>query len=73
MSAPLPASGAGVRTSTSAGGVHSRAPAHNNSFAFKHNAGSQKTAKIARIPNTGVCGRCHDIVEWRKKCGSARR
>lgn len=45
----------------------SRAPAHQNSFAFKHNPNSKKTKKIAAIPNVGVCKRCHDIIEWRKK------
>jgi len=53
--------------------VHSRAPAHQNSFAFKHNKNSKKTKKIAAIPNVGVCKRCHDIIEWRKKYRKVRR
>ena len=44
-----------------------RAPKHQNSFAFKHNPGSKKTEKILSSPNTGVCRRCHDKIEWRKK------
>lgn len=63
----------GVRPSTSAGGKHSRAPAHENKFAFRHNPGSKKTAAIARIPNNGVCGRCHDIIEWKKKYRKYKR
>jgi hypothetical protein len=43
------------------------APAHNNKFAFKHNPKSKKTAKIAKIPNHGVCLRCEEQIEWRKK------
>lgn len=47
--------------------AHSRAPAYQNAFAFKHNPNSRKTRSILAIPNTGLCGRCHDIVEWKKK------
>ena len=63
----------GVRPSTSAGGTHSRSPAHENKFAFRHNPGSKKTATIARIPNNGVCGRCHEIIEWKKKYRKYKR
>lgn len=38
-----------------------------NKPAFHHNPRSRKTAKIAAIPNSGVCTRCHAIIEWRKK------
>jgi len=51
---------------------YSRAPAHQNSFAFTHNKNSKKTRVIASIPNTGVCKRCHDIIEWRKKYRKVR-
>ena len=46
---------------------HSRAPAHQNTFAFRHNKNSRKTKAILGIPNTGLCARCHDIIEWKKK------
>ena len=49
------------------GGGYSRAPKHQNSFAFKHNPNSRKTRAIAGIPNTGLCGRCHDQIEWKKR------
>eukprot|EP00984_Skeletonema_dohrnii_P020896 scaffold10294_cov102-Skeletonema_dohrnii-CCMP3373.AAC.6 len=44
-----------------------RAPKHQNSFAFRHNPKSKKTDKILNSPNVGVCRRCHDKIEWRKK------
>ena len=44
-----------------------RAPAHQNSFAFRHNPKSKKTEKILSSPNVGVCGRCRDKIEWRKR------
>jgi len=43
-----------------------RKPAHQNSFAFKHNPKSKLTDKILSSPNVGVCRRCHDKIEWRK-------
>lgn len=42
-------------------------PKHQNSFAFRHNPGSKKTDKILSSPNVGVCRRCYDKIEWRKK------
>ena len=44
-----------------------RAPAHQNSYAFQHNPKSKKTEKILSSPNVGVCRRCHEKIEWRKK------
>lgn len=44
-----------------------RAPKHQNTFAFRHNPKSKKTDKILNSPNVGVCRRCHDKIEWRKK------
>ena len=40
----------------------SRAPAHQNSFAFKHNPNSKKTAKILASPIRGVCDKCKEKV-----------
>ncbi|KAL0481664.1 hypothetical protein AKO1_010334, partial [Acrasis kona] len=40
---------------------------HQNLFAFKHNKGSKKTRKIQLTPNKGVCEKCHEMIEWRKK------
>jgi len=42
-------------------------PAHQNKFAFQHNPKSKLTEKILSSPNQGVCRRCHDKIEWRKK------
>ena len=47
--------------------ARSKRPAHQNSTAFKHNPNSRLTARIASIPNDGLCHRCHAIIEWRKK------
>uniref|UniRef100_A0A7S1G255 Uncharacterized protein n=1 Tax=Corethron hystrix TaxID=216773 RepID=A0A7S1G255_9STRA len=44
-----------------------RPPAHQNSFAFRHNPKSKLTEKILSSPNVGCCRRCHDKIEWRKK------
>ena len=47
--------------------VRGKRPAHQNSTAFKHNPNSRLTARIAAIPNDGLCTHCHAIIEWRKK------
>jgi len=44
-----------------------RTPAHQNQFAFRHNPKSKKTAQILESPIAGVCRRCHDKLEWRKR------
>ena len=44
-----------------------RAPAHQNTFAFRHNPKSKKTERILASPNVGVCTKCRDKIEWRKK------
>ena len=44
-----------------------RSPARQNDFAFQHNAKSKLTAKILGSPNVGVCSKCHDKIEWRRK------
>lgn len=42
-------------------------PAHQNTFAYRHNPKSKRTDKILASPNVGLCRRCHDKIEWRKK------
>lgn len=42
-------------------------PAHQNKKAFHGNPHSVKTAKIQALPNEGLCQKCHDIIEWKKK------
>lgn len=34
---------------------------------FRHNPKSKLTEKILASPNTGVCRRCYDKIEWRKQ------
>mmetsp|Transcript_4611 Transcript_4611/g.8868 ORF Transcript_4611/g.8868 Transcript_4611/m.8868 type:complete len:290 (-) Transcript_4611:83-952(-) len=48
-------------------GSSGRKPAHQNTFAFRHNPKSKLTEKILASPNVGVCRRCHDKIEWRKQ------
>jgi len=43
------------------------APRHQNRTAFKHNKNSKKTLTILSLPNEGLCPRCHEIIEWKKK------
>ena len=44
-----------------------RKPKHQNKFAFRHNKNSKLTKKILERPNQGLCLRCYDQIEWRKK------
>ena len=44
-----------------------RQPAHQNSWAFKHNTGSKKTARIARLPVHQMCLACTKVILWKKK------
>ena len=43
-----------------------RIPAFNNTFAFRHNPKSKKTAHILASPIQYCCRRCHDKIVWRK-------
>mmetsp|Transcript_17633 Transcript_17633/g.34684 ORF Transcript_17633/g.34684 Transcript_17633/m.34684 type:complete len:283 (-) Transcript_17633:334-1182(-) len=45
----------------------SRGQKHQNSFAFKHNKNSKKTLNILSIQHHGLCQRCDEKIEWRKK------
>jgi hypothetical protein len=53
--------------STRSGGGPKKGPRHQNRTAFKHNPHSTKSAKIDALPNEGLCARCSEIIEWRKK------
>jgi hypothetical protein len=52
--------------STRTGGGYSRAPAHQNRFAYKHNKNSKITKRIYSISHHGLCERCTEQIEWRK-------
>ncbi|CAN0538243.1 unnamed protein product, partial [Ectocarpus sp. 12 AP-2014] len=56
-----------MSTRKGAGATRTRKPKHQNTFAFRHNPKSQKTAKILASVNSGLCASCHDKVEWRKR------
>ncbi|CAI5744392.1 unnamed protein product [Peronospora destructor] len=53
--------------SSQRGNMKKRAPKHQNSFAFKHNPKSKKTERIMLMPIHGLCAKCHQQIEWRKK------
>eukprot|EP00977_Amphora_coffeiformis_P016601 scaffold5169_cov172-Amphora_coffeaeformis.AAC.32 len=44
-----------------------KGPAHQNTFAYRHNPNSKKTKQILESPNVHVCRRCHEKIEWRKQ------
>lgn len=44
-----------------------RKQAHQNTFAFRHNPNSVLTKEIKAISISGLCRRCNDKIEWRKK------
>lgn len=54
-----------MSTRKGAGATRTRKPKHQNTFAFRHNPKSQKTAKILASVNAGLCASCHDKVRER--------
>eukprot|EP01134_Creolimax_fragrantissima_P002397 CFRG2397T1 len=40
---------------------------YQNTMAFQHNSKSKKSTAIFKMNNSGVCPRCHEQIEWRKK------
>ncbi|PRP87559.1 hypothetical protein PROFUN_04586 [Planoprotostelium fungivorum] len=57
----------GSTMSSERGNTKKGAQAHQNTFAWKHNPNSAKTAKILALPNEGLCPRCTEQIEWRKR------
>ena len=57
----------GSTMTTRKGNPKKGAPRHQNRTEFKHNPSSKKTKKILAMPNEGLCSRCHEIIEWKKK------
>jgi Uncharacterized conserved protein (DUF2039) len=56
----MPQQGAKKKSSTG------RIPAHQNTFAFRHNPKSKKTAQILALPVEHCCRRCREKIIWRK-------
>ncbi|CAG8464617.1 9631_t:CDS:2 [Dentiscutata heterogama] len=54
-----------IKVSTS--GKKKGAQKHKNTYAFRANKNSKKTNLINSLPINGICKRCKDIIEWRKK------
>jgi len=54
---------------SSSSGSKSRAPKYQNAQGrpFTHNANSSTTKKILALPIVGVCSKCKDKLDWRKK------
>ncbi|KAI9221151.1 hypothetical protein BC828DRAFT_381831 [Blastocladiella britannica] len=52
------------KTST---GAQKKGQKYQNTTAFRHNKASKKTKDILALPVQGLCARCFEIVEWRKK------
>jgi Uncharacterized conserved protein (DUF2039) len=48
-------------------GTRQKSVKHQNVHAFRHNKKSKMTAKILASPNQGLCQRCYEKIEWRKK------
>lgn len=55
-----------IHMSTSSG-PKSRAQAHCNRFAFRHNKNSKLSKTIQLVGTAGLCASCARKVEWRKK------
>ncbi|KNE68806.1 hypothetical protein AMAG_13446 [Allomyces macrogynus ATCC 38327] len=48
-------------------GGKKKAQKHQNTTAFRHNKASRKTREILALPVQGLCARCFEIVDWRKR------
>ncbi|KAI8851372.1 hypothetical protein BC829DRAFT_425040 [Chytridium lagenaria] len=42
---------------------------HQNSFAFQPSKHNPHAMKLAALPAQGLCGKCVDIIDWRKRMG----
>jgi hypothetical protein len=49
------------------GVIGHRGQKYQNTFAYKHNPNSKKTKEILSIMHYGLCKRCNDKIEWRKR------
>ena len=48
-------------------GKKGRVPRYLNENKFKHNTKSKKSEKIMALSHNGLCHRCHEKIEWKKK------
>ena len=48
-------------------------PKYQNREGFRHNPKSRLTAILLALPNQGLCGHCHEKVEWKKKYRKYKR
>ncbi|KAK9720716.1 hypothetical protein K7432_003950 [Basidiobolus ranarum] len=55
------------RASTRGSGAKKGAQKYQNTTAYRHNKNSKKTREINALPISGLCQRCLDVLEWRKR------
>ncbi|KAJ3144422.1 hypothetical protein HDU89_008248 [Geranomyces variabilis] len=57
------------RVSTAKGktGAQKSRQKYQNTFAFKPDKNNQSASKIAALPAQGLCQKCLDIIDWRKR------
>ena len=55
------------KCSTRRSGAKKGPPKYQNTEAFRHNRNSALTRKILALPINGLCSRCTEILEWRKR------
>ncbi|KNC79238.1 hypothetical protein SARC_08362 [Sphaeroforma arctica JP610] len=55
------------RVSSAKSGNKKTGQTHQNKLTFQHDSKSRKSNRIFKMNNSGVCPRCHEQIEWRKK------
>ncbi|KAG0259322.1 hypothetical protein DFQ27_004125 [Actinomortierella ambigua] len=55
------------KVSSRKGNNRKQGQTYKNTFAFHANKGSRITKQIAAMPIGGLCSKCVDVIEWRKK------
>jgi hypothetical protein len=53
--------------STRQGNNKKQGQRYQNTFKYRHNKGSKKTAFVLNLKVGGVCARCYDILQWRRE------
>ncbi|KXS15811.1 hypothetical protein M427DRAFT_155098 [Gonapodya prolifera JEL478] len=57
------------KVSSAKGGKHASKNHHQNKTAWLHNPKTGHVAAMRELPIRGLCGKCRDILEWRKRMG----
>lgn len=56
-----------MSTRRGAGASYEHPKHHYNKEVYHHNKKSVLTTKILQMPNEGLCKKCHEVIEWKKK------